>query len=261
MLKKLYFSCCFFIFSLYSTQNVYIIVPGTWSAESGWHSEGGDFFECLKKSVDQETTSVMTYYWSGNNNHKSREHAAQGLANLIQSFPEMCIIHLVTHSHGSNVGILASQLLSHNKVMINKIHAFFAFGTPVNQESYFPDMNVIHHFYNFFSYSDFVQTVLGTFQRIYPDHDRVANISVTINSSQPNHDTIHHPIIAQWLPKIHECLPMFDFKKPSNIAFFSNKKPEYYIEHNRNELLEEDFYLTQSYNLVLQGRNNDEIKT
>lgn len=238
-------------------KTVYIVVPGTWSAETGWHSKGGDFFESLKTAVDQKTSSVMTYYWSGNNNHKSREYAAQGLVNLILSFPEECEIILITHSHGSNVGILASQLLSNNKAMMNKIRAFFAFGTPIDPESYFPDMNVIYHFYNFFSYSDFVQTVLGTFQRVYREHDRIANISVTVNSAQPNHDTINHHLIAKALPNIHEYLPTFDFSKASNIAFFSNKNPEYYIENNRDELLEEDFYLTQNYNLVLQGRNND----
>lgn len=242
----------------YTVQTVYIIVPGTWSSEYGWHSQGGDFFESLKKSVDAQTTSVMTYYWSGKNNHKSREYAAQGLANLIQSFPPTHEINIIAHSHGSNVGILASQLLTKNT--LHKINAFFAFGTPVDPESYFPAMDIINNFYHFFSYSDFVQTVLGTFQRVYPAHDRIANISVTINSMQPNHDTIHHFLIAQWLPKIPKCLPAFDFTKPGNIAFFNNKNPEYCIEYHRAELLEEDFYLTQHYCLALQGRNNHEDK-
>ena len=248
----------FFSTACAASKTVYIIVPGTWSAEYGWHSQGGEFFESLKKSVNAQTTSIMTYYWSGKNNHKSREYAAQGLSNLIQSFPQDYEINLITHSHGSNVGILASQLLTKNT--LHKINAFFAFGTPVDPESYFPAMNIIHHFYNFFSYSDFVQTVLGTFQRIYPEHERIANISITINSMQPNHDTIHHPLIAQWLSTMHTCLPTFDFKKPGNIAFFTHKNPEYCIEHNRIELLEEDFHLTQQYCLALQGRTNHEDK-
>lgn len=239
-------------------QMVYIIVPGTWSGEHGWHSTGGNFFENLKQSVDSSSTSIITYYWSGKNNHKSREYAAQGLANLILGFPPEYIINLVTHSHGSNVGILASQLLEKNSNNKHIINAFYAFATPIEPDSYFPAMQVIKQFFNFFSYSDFVQTVLGTFNRVYPPHEHIANISVTIHSLQPNHDTIHDPIIAQWLPKIPACFPDFDSTKPINIAFFADKKPEYSIEHNRKELLEEDFYLTQHYIFACQRKDNHE---
>ena len=115
-------------------------------------------------------------------------------------------------------------------------------------------MNIIRHFFNFFSYSDFVQTVLYTFQRVYPPHERIANISVTVDNQQPNHDTIHDSIIASWLPKIPGCFDHFDFTQPGSIAFFSEKNPLYCMEVDREELLEQDFHLTQQYCLALQGR-------
>ncbi len=246
----------FLFFSSYSlAKTIFIIVPGTWAHDHGWHSEDGDFFTALKNTVDQNTTSVITYYWSGKNTHTAREYAAQGLVNLICSFNEYDTIYLVTHSHGSNVAILASQLLAHHPKK-RKIETIYAFATPVDPESYFPDMSIIHYFFNFFSYSDFVQTVLCTFQRVYPRHKRIANISVTINHLQPNHDTIHDALIASWLLKIPACFDTFDFQQPGSIAFFSGKRPEYYIELDREERLEHDFYLTQQYCLVLQGRNN-----
>lgn len=238
----------------HGAHTIYIIVPGTWAGESGWHSQGGDFFEALKKSVGN-SNSVMTYYWSGKNTHTSREYAAQGLANLIRSFPPHDSIALITHSHGSNVGILASQILGSHANNAHKIHAFYAFGTPVEPESYFPDMSIVDHFYNFFSFSDFVQTVLGMFKRVYPPHERIANISVTINYMQPDHHAIHAPLIAHYLSQIPACFPTFESNQPGNIAFFSNKHPVYSIEHERETLLEEDLHVTEQYCLILQGRN------
>ena len=51
-----------FFSTLCHPQTAYIIVPGTWAGEHGWHSVGGDFFEALQKTVD-EHASVINYYW------------------------------------------------------------------------------------------------------------------------------------------------------------------------------------------------------
>ena len=115
-------------------------------------------------------------------------------------------LYLITHSHGSNVGIFASQLLTKNTLHKSKIETIFAFGTPVDPESYFPAMNIIHYFYNFFSYSDFVQTVLWHISTHLPEGTNESLIFLSRSiSMQPNHDIIHHPLIAQWLPKMHAC--------------------------------------------------------
>src|SRR5579859_5447719 len=140
--------------------DVVILIPGTWSLGANWHQPGGDFYESLLASMSQDS-KLVTFTWSGGNRHKDRVLAAQQLVLLVEKYDEVIF---VAHSHGTNVGILTSQLLA-QKGSKTKIRLFYALGTPVDAEDYLPNMNVIDYFYNLYSYADIIQPVLGAFTR------------------------------------------------------------------------------------------------
>ncbi len=242
-----YFSLFCFAHITYA-QTVFIVIHGTWAAQEQWYMPGGDFFNALEKSAIQQQAAVTPYRWSGNNNYKDRIHAAKGLVQLIQSYSPDTTICLVSHSHGGNVGIIASQLLAHMPTTTNHIHIFYALGTPVNTTNYQPNMNMITYFYNLFSFEDLIQPVLGFFEREYLPHERIANIRITINNKEPSHTQLHNPLVGQWLPLLHEILTSFqdfDFKIPSIIHFAENKKPSYAADKTRQQYIERDRLLNK----------------
>lgn len=247
-LLKLLLSLFLLYFTPSCSKTVFIIVHGTWATQAGWYMPGGDFFNAVKNNTEKEETSVIPYCWSGKNNYKVRIKAAEGLVQLIQSYSPETIIWLITHSHGGNVGIIASQLLT-QIATTHKINIFYALGTPISTSAYQPNMDRIEYFYNLFSFEDYIQPVLGFFQREYPPHERIANIRVTINNKEPTHEELHSPLVGQWLPFLHEFLttstPSFDFTKPGIIHFADNTKPFYEIDKERKQLLEKDALLTK----------------
>jgi hypothetical protein len=169
--------------------------------------------------------------WSGENSHQARVEAGRKLAQLISCYDS---VNLVTHSHGSNVGILATHFLSHLPLG-GKVHYFFALATPVLAEEYFPNMNRIDYFINFFSLADKVQTSFGLFERTFPEHERIANVRVMIEKIQPTHSGIHDSIIGSWLPLMPLTIESNEifFKKPSVISFSKNKTPYYEVDENQ----------------------------
>ncbi len=253
MRVSFFFTLFLFIPISISAHTVFIVVHGTWAAQSAWFQAGGDFFDTLEKSAKTINAHVVSYVWSGKNNYESRVQAAKGLVKLIQSYPVDTYINLVTHSHGSNVGILASQFLAKDCINKHKIDVFYALATPVQTTSYFPDMNTIRYFYHLFSFADLVQPVIGLFDRQYPQHERIANIRVTIENKEPQHSALHDPIIAHWLPYLHEKLMLqtlhtnqpIIFTHPGIIHFFANHPPRYEIDTHRADLLKQSDVINQ----------------
>ncbi len=241
-------------------EQYYIIIHGTWPQPFSWHMPGGDFYDTLARA--NPPAHVLFFLWSGKNNYQARIDASQDLVRFIQTnFKNNECINLVTHSHGSNVGILASQILAENRSNY-RIHCFYALGTPVNQEEYMPNMDAIDYFYHLFSFQDFVQPVFGFFERQYPVHERIANLCVTINGKQPSHCELHHPIIARWIPLLHKSLhekkmgnfEKFDFQKPGTIHFADNDIPRYETDHGRADLIHLDRLTTHMLNDLLRNR-------
>lgn len=235
----------------------YIIVHGTWSRPFTWHMPGGAFYDALA-SVSQPGT-ISFFLWSGKNNHDARITGGKRLAHYIREFcPEDSEINIIGHSHGSNVGIIASHELAKDPTNKHRIYRFFALGTPTHTTRYLPDMNTITYFYNLFSYNDYVQPVFGFFEREYPKHDRIANICITINGNEPRHADMHHPLIAQWIPNIHEDLQSqalagfdtFSFHTPGIIHFNDDETPRYELDPDRRYKKEHQDRLVQAFNNV-----------
>ena len=223
---------------------VFIIVHGTWGTASSWNIPGGDFFDTLEKNAQRLGHATINFSWSGYLDPMHRANAGKALAKLIRSYPSTTEFYIVAHSHGSNVAIVASQELGRQEHNHHRIKILYALGTPVDRTLYMPDMDVIDYYYNLFSFKDIVQPILGYCHRTYPTHDRIANIRILINGKEPDHYSIHHPVLARWIPNLHsmlmkhECSPVFAFHVPGLIDFFDVAKPRYTLDVEREALLE-----------------------
>lgn len=235
-------------------QPVFIVIHGTWAAREKWYMPGGNFFDALTKNPTLKPARIIPYRWSGKNSYKERMHAAKGLVQLIQSYPSDTLVYLVTHSHGGNIGIIASQLLATKKENSNKIHIFYALGTPVDKTHYLPNMDIINYFYHLFSFEDLIQPVFGLFEREYPTHERIANICIILNNKKPNHTQLHSPLVGQWLATLHETLmgiKDFNFNKPGIVHFTEHKKPIYTLDKKREQAIERDQLLQKMLSSTL----------
>lgn len=230
------------------SHDVYIIVHGTWAAQESWCNPGGDFFTALEYSAQKQQCMVVSFFWSGKLDNESRLTAGKNLAHLIMSYPPQVKVHIVSHSHGGNVGILACKEIQTHHHIKRTVTCFYALGTPTNMSMYAPPMDIIESFYNLFSFDDWIQPVLGIFGRTYPEHPRIANIRVSINGKGPHHSALHTPVIAQWIPHIHALLSrdglgnfkQFSFGKPGLISFVDHEIPVYSIDTDRTRLIEQD---------------------
>lgn len=229
-----------------SNAGVFIIVHGTWSKASSWYAPGGHFFDLIEQRAKELGHTAITYTWSGYLDESHRAAAGKSLAKLIRSYPADTEFYIIAHSHGGNVAILASQELAKIEGNAHRIQIVYALATPVDPTHYMPNMDVIDYFYNLFSFKDAVQPVMGFFCRTYPNHERIANIRIMINGKEPYHCEIHHPSLAQWLPRLHEmlthneCSPLFAIYTPGLIHFQDNSKPHYMIDIEREQLLAQD---------------------
>lgn len=183
-------------------RSLYIIIHGTWGHESKWYLPGGNFFETLKKQIASPQAIIIPFTWSGRNSHESRIIAGHQLKTLIQSYPIPIDIYLINHSHGGTVASLATQFMAEDPRNNHHIKAMLNLGTPIDPSRYAPNYSIVDYVLNFFSFNDFVQPVWGHCKREYPAHTQVANIRTTINDREPDHNQLHSPIIATWLPTI-----------------------------------------------------------
>lgn len=230
----------FFLFTLFyninAQQEPYIVIPGTWSKFARWYKPSSFFYDILSLSAHYQGKSVCTFAWSGRLNHEERSAAALRLAQFIQKHPSDTV-HIIAHSHGANVGIMAAQELkrihSHKR-----IGTFFALGAPVDKKQYKPTMEIIEYLYNLYSYADIIQPIFGQYQRHFESHERIANIRVLIDNFQPFHSSLHHPLIARWIPLIHDFVikethsfKQFDFSQNGIIEFSTENSPVYKIDN------------------------------
>ena len=231
-MKKILFILLFLSKSLIA-QEIFIIIHGTWALNTEWPQSEGNFFKIFEDSCSKINAKVIPFFWSGSLKHKKREEAGKNLSKIIESYPEETKINIVAHSHGANVGIIASQKIS------RKINKFYALGVPVDIKNYMPNLENINFFYNLFSTNDKIQSVLGFYDRIFPSHNRLVNMEITINGKSPVHSQLHSNIIAKWLPLINlETNNCDDIIPPLKINFTEDNYPT--CEINVLESLEEN---------------------
>lgn len=192
---------------------VAILIHGTWGLNSAWHQPGDLFYETLKASLAQAQIKLVNFNWSGKLCYAKRAAAGLNLANLILSYPVNTSFIIISHSHGGNIGIIASHQLTKK----NQIEAFYSLGLPVDLTNYRPNMQVIQNFYHIFSFGDIHQTSLGMHERVFFDQPKVYNINIEINNTKPQHEDLHGLQIAKWLLEVDKIIK--NFKNPSNHFF------------------------------------------
>lgn len=239
-MKKIVILFMLFHLELFSINRVIILIHGTWAQKEVWYLPGGDFFEALEKSVKKNDTAIVPFLWSGGLSHDDRFHGARVLAQLIKSYPIQTECIIIAHSHGANVALLAAQILGeelHNK---HSISLFFALGAPISNKICSPNMKVISHLYNLFSFDDLVQPIFGIANREFDSHERIANICVVVNGKRPHHSGLHDPIIAESILSLHGLFKNDCFGAPGILYFSKNNRPRYEIDLKRDVIIEED---------------------
>jgi hypothetical protein len=195
---KIYLLICISLLNLHlSAHEVFVIVPGTWSIKESWFKLGGDFFEELKKNAQKKCAHVIWFRWLTQNTEKCREVSAQELAHFLTCFDSNTILHLITHSHGTNVALGACNILAQHKNP-KKIKTLISLGAPIYEETYHPNMDSIEKILNFYSLNDEIQT-LWAWKRIFKDQPGIHNIQLFLNNHEPTHAEMHHYLIARWV--------------------------------------------------------------
>lgn len=172
--------------------NMTIIIHGTHAATSTWWHPGSSFWSHVNNITGDVYGGSDAFSWSGANRHGDREQAATDLINWVTSHPAQSL-DVIAHSHGGNVGFLATRLGL-------KVHRFITLGTPIRLE-YLPDLRNVDVLHNVFSTRDRVQTPPGTFPnrrgegRTLGDGISVLNHRATDNGTgkQPAHSDLHDP--------------------------------------------------------------------
>jgi RHS repeat-associated protein len=139
-----------------------IIIPGTFYNPKDWSASGAEanFISSVGNTFnDSAHTEVINdpSIWSGADTAAAREKAADSIANGINnySFAPGEPLNIVGHSHGGNVGILVSQMITH------PISNLVTLATPV-QNNYQPNYSIIQNHINVYSTHDPVQTIGGS---------------------------------------------------------------------------------------------------
>lgn len=245
----LYIAVCMIGFHLsvfVQAKSACILVHGTWGQGGAWYRHGGDFYTELEKSVGLFTDELISFAWSAHNTADARRAAGAQLAFEIMKYDFVIII---AHSHGGNVVHCASHYLAQSgNAYHKKIKKLYTLGTPVDQNMQ-PNMDVIEHYYNLFSFGDLVQPVFNFYGRVYPAHERIANLAIRFEYRHMDHDEVHHPIVAHWILFIHEFFVQhekgnfkdFSFAQPGTIYFYGDGKDlKYEIDEEREMLLYTD---------------------
>lgn len=238
--------------SIVAIPRVIILVHGTWAQKESWHMPGGVFFDALESAIEGQEASLVSFLWSGGLGHDDRFHGAIALSQLIKSYPRDTEFVIIAHSHGSNVVVLASQLLAEEPKNRDRITYFFALGTPV-RERYQPNMRVIKYLYNLFSFDDLVQTVFGTAQREFVPHKRIANLCITIDGQPPHHSGLHSDIVARWILSLPSIVKTDYFLSPGVVHFAQHNPPRYEKDFKRDVELLEDKRINRMVAAVLHS--------
>lgn len=269
MKKIIAIAACLF-FNCSANERIVILIHGTWAHESSipfmnyvckdttakWFEPEHAYYENLKEAFQ---APIVSFIWSGYNKHDHRIEAAHKLTNLINSYPPDTEIIIVSHSHGSNVGFIASQIIAKDSHNQHRIAEFYAFGTPINLTDYHPDMRVITQLYHCFSFEDMVQPVLGMFERTLPEHERIKNIRIFVENKEPDHANLHHPVVARWIRSVGETLREKKDSQPHLIRFFDDNFPQFELDLERERMLERDSWLQRqlSYALFRNQKTGD----
>lgn len=207
--------------------HLYVLVHGTWASPRHWllhgggpqwHQRGHESFDTLKK---ESRALIISHAWSGKNNLADRIEGAQTLVIELKQLAVSHTIHIIAHSHGGNVALLALETLAQEQSDI-RIKELILLGTPIHLDWYKNCFGIAHKIYNIFSYGDIIQSVAGMYERLLPEHDHIFNIQIKMNDACPTHNRLYTKEIMKQIPHLHKlfakkdvyCLHCKDGQKP-----------------------------------------------
>jgi|GEM_PF-3285901 len=233
----------FFSFLLYTHDTTYIIIHGTWAQSQEWYQEGGDFFDTLYSLTDDSDT-IISFSWSGSCFESARIVAAQQLALLFESIKTEKLI-CIGHSHGGNVALKAAEFLQ-RYALSRTIDILILLGTPHYHDFYFP--KPVLFIFNFFSFGDQIQPIFNLFKRDIPDTSQSVNVSLMIEGREPDHEQLHHPLIAFHISDIIQmglCLRESIGQTPLALHIEYGQPAQYKEDIHRNERIAADIIFQQ----------------
>jgi len=266
--------------------HVIFVIHGTWASTAQWATAEGDFFKALEhcaqenknkleseletalEKIHHKKTHVVPFTWSGKKNHAQRQQAAKNLVKIMQSYPQDTQFTLVAHSHGVNVSLLASEYLGQEPADKQRaISTLYALGGPIKETRYAPNMDIIKHVYNLFSFGDIVQPVFNKWQRVFNPHERIANLAVTIEGQEPKHSELHSPLVGASLPlldqKLRAAYADTLFVQPGSLHFSAETPDPIYkaetYEARTRRLEEDQVHVKRRWFAFLTGKAIDAV--
>jgi hypothetical protein len=244
-------ACSLLSFSLSAKKpkpSLYILIHGTWASSDRWHrvvrklpmwyQPGNKSFEELKK---RSGGMIIAHKWSGDNHLSSRIEGAKKLVSLIKKYAATHTIHIIGHSHGGNVALLALDTLArHNQ--FNFVHELILLGTPIYLNWYPHSLKAAHRIYNIFSYGDVIQPVGGMYERVLPEYEHVFNIQLKVNTNCPMHNQLYKVELIEQVPYFHK---FFGEKNVYCLHCTTGKEPVITLDFNREQDLATDKTFTQ----------------
>lgn len=199
------------------------------------HSHGGNVINLASKLLYDPMQEVMSNYW--------QDGGSQGINGfiddiLLHNFSRFMVQILgdfrkpIQKKELYNKAYLRELkslflLAWHNVQMFKKrnnirkqylINKVYLLATPVNYSVYSPYMRVINYLYNLYSFGDYIQPILGLYERTYIGFERLVNLRVILKGSglfkddNPTHKQMHDSEIAKSILSI-------DIKKDDIICF------------------------------------------
>src|ERR671922_410643 len=115
-----------------------MIIHGTWAADSPWWQPGGDFHTYILQNVRPDLYNKPDRFgWSGGYSDAARTLAAQDLILWVNQRNEQGL-DLITHSHGGNVAMQATQI--NPGLMVGEL---ILLSCPVHIPKYQPNFGMI----------------------------------------------------------------------------------------------------------------------
>ncbi len=239
----------------------WILIHGTFARVLPWYKQGGSGYEALSRTLTSHNKNFVLhpFSWTGYNNHQARTKAAQELQDLLQqlSINKYHTIHIIAHSHGGTVALLAAHMLSVKDPLI-RINEIFTLGMPVHAHWYPKAWDAIDTVYHLFSYGDFIQPVLTIFERMLPNESNIYNLPVKKNNEGLWHETLRSADVIMQLPTLHTLLT----KKEQYCLCLDTKSKEtpfftvapYTAADKEKDLAIDHAYIKQILNLYAETR-------
>lgn len=255
-----------FCASLFSSQkpHLWILIHGTMASpnhmalygnKSHWCYPGHKSFEALKKITH---ASIICCPWSGGIDVSALVAGAKKLIVLLQKHASTHTIHIVAHSNGGNVALLALDLLARNS---NRkiVDELILLGTPIYLHRYPESIKAAHRIYNLFSYGDVIQPVFGNYERLLPEQAHIFNIQVTFNGAQALHNQLYKAEIVQLIPHFHK---LFEKKGIYCLQCATGKDPIILPDvHRDTDILADKAKTQQLFTSQLKDRASQYEKT